>query len=79
MNAYHRRLDCLVNCSGTDQRNIKAPPHWILWGESPHKVSLTREMFPVDDVIMTLFFLRRQSISIDDIMLIFLIYSSLNI
>ena len=36
-------------CSGADQRNIKAPRHWPLWG---HKEPVTRKMLPFDKVIM---------------------------
>ena len=25
---------CATACSGADQRNIKTPHHWHLWGES---------------------------------------------
>ena len=25
---------CLTVCSGTDQRNIKAPRHWLFWGDT---------------------------------------------
>ena len=57
----HRRLDVCSNvCSGADQRNIKAPCPWPLWGEnhrwsvvSPHKEPVTRKMIPFDDVIMS--------------------------
>ena len=39
------------------KENIKAPRHWPLWGEFTgdlwiHKGSVTRKMFPFDDVIM---------------------------
>ena len=50
----HRRLNCLLNCyfRRRSQQNIKAPPHWPLWGEwpvnSPQKVSNKGN----DDVIM---------------------------
>ena len=31
----HPRLDCLLNrCPGAYQKDIKAPRHWPLWGES---------------------------------------------
>ena len=46
---------------GADQRNIKAPRHWLLWGSSPvtgefpaHKVPVTRKNFQFHDVIMKL-------------------------
>ena len=44
--------------SDADQRNIKAPRHWPLCGNSPgpgnspHRGPVTRKMFPFDDVIM---------------------------
>ena len=54
----HRRLDWSSLCSGADQRNIKAPRNWPLWGEftgdwwiSSHRAS-DAEIFPFDDVIM---------------------------
>ena len=34
------------------KEDIKAPRHWPLCGESPHKWPVTRKMFPFDDVIM---------------------------
>ena len=41
--------------SGTDQSNIKSLCHWLCVGNSPvnspHKWSVTRQMFPFDDVI----------------------------
>ena len=39
-----RRLDCLFDCSGADQRNIKAPRHWPLWWETTGDrcISLTK-------------------------------------
>ena len=37
------------------KENIKVPRHWPLWGnppvDSPHKGSVTRKVFPFDDVI----------------------------
>ena len=41
---------CFTVCSSTDQRNIKAPRLWPLWGESTGPV--TRKMFPFDDIMM---------------------------
>ena len=41
------------------KENIKAPYQWPLWGEitgHPHKVPVTRRMFPFDDVTMWLYF-----------------------
>ena len=44
--------------SGADQRKIKAPRHWPLFGEFTghrwihHTKPVTRKMFPFDDVIM---------------------------
>ena len=38
--------------SDADQGNIKAPRHWPLCRDSPHKWPVTRKMFPFDDVIM---------------------------
>ena len=39
----------------SDAENIKASRHWPLWGEFtgefPHQESITRKMFPFDDVI----------------------------
>ena len=46
-------------CSGADQRKYQIPAwlvfvRWIhRWpGNSPHKGTVTRQMFPIDDVIM---------------------------
>ena len=69
--SYHQFDDCLLKylfttltivyptiCSGTDQRNIKAPHHWPLCGELTgdqwiHRTKgQTMKMFPFDDVIM---------------------------
>ena len=37
--------------------NFKAPRHWPLWPvNSPHKGSVTRKMFPLDDAIMCVLF-----------------------
>ena len=54
----HQPHDCLLNCLFRRNENIKALRHWPLWGEftgdrwnSPHKGSVTRKMFPFDDVI----------------------------
>ena len=50
----HRRLDCLPNCffRHGSKKNIKAPRHWPLWGESisdrwipPTKGKLRRKCF----------------------------------
>ena len=50
---------CLTVCSGADQRKhqsstslaiVRGIPRWPL--NSPHKMPVTREMFPFDDVIM---------------------------
>ena len=39
--------------SDPDKENVKGPRHWILsLVNSPHKLPVTRKMFPFDDVIM---------------------------
>ena len=59
----NRRLHCLLNRPGANQRRHKAPRHWPLWGDStgdpwiplvdsPYKGPVTRRMFPFDDFIM---------------------------
>ena len=54
----HRPRDCLLNRLFKAQiiGNIKAPRHWLLCGGFPgyfpHSGSVTRKMFPFDDVIM---------------------------
>ena len=39
------------------KENIKAPRHWPLCGNSPHKWPVMRKMFPFDDVIMVHWYL----------------------
>ena len=35
------------------KRNIKAPRHWLLWGEfSSQRATVTRKRCPFDDVLM---------------------------
>ena len=45
----HRRLVCLLNCWGVDQRKHQSSA-WLV--DSPHKGSVARKMFAFDDVIM---------------------------
>ena len=48
---------CITVCSGTDQRYIKVPCHWSLWGNSPVTGEFSTQrwkMLSFDDVIMTL-------------------------
>ena len=56
----HQPHDCLLNrlFRHRSNKNIKAPRHWPLWGihqrpvNSQHKWLVTRNFFPLDDVIM---------------------------
>ena len=48
-------LSMICSTVGSAAENIKAPRHWPMWGEftnSPHKVQVTRKMFPFDESIM---------------------------
>ena len=52
----HQPHDCLLNpYSGTDERKHKNSAS-LAFVNSPHKGSVTREMFPFDDVIMSVYF-----------------------
>ena len=55
--SYFKLLSKVTVGSGADQKNIKFPRHWPLWGNSlvnsPHKRPVTRKIFPFDDVIMS--------------------------
>ena len=55
----HRRLNCLLKCSGAEQRKhqssvslafVRGSHRWPV--NCPHKWPVTRKMFPFDDVIM---------------------------
>ena len=58
----YRRLNCYPTvCSGANQRKHQGPAslafvggiyRWLMY--SPHKMTVTRKMFPFDDVIMLL-------------------------
>ena len=59
----HQPHDCLLNCSGADQRKHQSSAllafvmgihRWPV--NSPHKGPVTRKMFPFDDVIMPCWF-----------------------
>ena len=48
-----RLLNCLLNRLLWRRLNdIKAPRHWPVWEESPHKGPVTLKMFPFEDPIM---------------------------
>ena len=61
----HWRLDCSAVCSNADQRKhpssvslafVKRIHRWLV--DIPHKRPITRQMFPIDDVIMADYFKR---------------------
>ena len=56
---FHQHIDCLLNCSGADQRKhqsssslafVSGIHRWPV--ASPHKVPVTWIMFPFEDIIM---------------------------
>ena len=50
----HRPHDCLLNrlFKAQIKENIKAPRHWPVTGEFPHKWPVTLKILPFDDVII---------------------------
>ena len=51
---HQRRLFVQPFVKAQIKENVKALPHWLLWGEftSSHKGPITRKMFPIEDVIV---------------------------